>query len=93
MSLPSASVEIISEVFPFIDLTTSPGLSALPSGMFSVQGMTPMMRRSGCSRPMMWKVPISRGICMIWSLVPLTPTNAATFVARLWRCERSRPMA
>ena len=37
-SRPSASVLIISIVRPFMAVTTSPGLEALPPGMFSVQG-------------------------------------------------------
>ena len=36
--------------------------------------------------PMMWKVPISRGICMVVVPSSLVPTpNAASFVARIWR--------
>ncbi len=41
ISRPSASVLITSIVLPFIALTMSPGLVALPPGMFSVAGTMP----------------------------------------------------
>ncbi len=47
MSRPSASVLRISIVCPDMLLTTSPGLIARPSGMFSHAGMTPTRFRLG----------------------------------------------
>ena len=44
ISRPSASVLMISTVLPLAPRTTSPGRIAVPPGMFSVVGMTPMTR-------------------------------------------------
>ncbi len=41
-SRPSASVLMTSIVWPFIEVTTSPGRWALPSGMFSTSPQMPM---------------------------------------------------
>src|SRR5664280_2442718 len=54
---PSASVLMISMVWPDIEVTMSPGRCALPSGMFSTRPMTPtaltraLRAASACSRP------------------------------------------
>ena len=54
---PSASVLMISMVWPDIDVTMSPGRCALPSGMFSTRPMTPtaftfaLRAASACMRP------------------------------------------
>ena len=42
---PSASVLIISTVWPDMDATTSPGFMALPSGMFSTSPTNPITLR------------------------------------------------
>ena len=50
ISRPSASVLLISTVRPDAPRITSPGLSALPPGMFSVAGTTATTRRGTPSR-------------------------------------------
>src|SRR5713101_3687300 len=49
---PSASVLMISMVFPFDAVTTSPGFVALPEGMFSVVGTMAMTLIAGFSSAM-----------------------------------------
>src|ERR1043166_5926476 len=54
---PSASVLMISIVLPRWLFTTSPGLTAVPEGRFSVAGMTPTTLSRGLSRPSAANVP------------------------------------
>ena len=57
MSRPSASVLMTSMVLPERLVTTSPGLTAVPDGMFSVLGMRPTTWTAGLRRPSISKVP------------------------------------
>ncbi len=49
ISRPSASVFVISIDFPAMLITTSPGLIAVPLGMFSTVGMMPVTRSGSSS--------------------------------------------
>ena len=56
---PSASVLMISTVFPARVRTTSPGFTALPDGRFSEDGTMPTTFRGGESSPMALIAPMT----------------------------------